>query len=373
MTFLAAAVAALLFTAPPASAAAQAPEPIVIYDEALSLNALERVVKVGGRRYSIVYQDDCDKPAKSTGIIDIAALARYVAERPSGFPSEWAVLDYEVPFDDWIREGPGSAHWKTATDSMVAAIERMKVLFPGIRWTYYGVPRLEYYMDGKTWINASDAAKKAEIERQFRCYEPIIAKCDWLAPSVYMVVGDRSDGGRAGDLQRRETRAWTRAAVESAVEFGKRVGRSIPVVPFVSPVYQPGGGARNQGFIPSAMIDECTIRPIIEAGGSGVCIWSAGSYIVSRVTAPQSAEKAADPDLGPVLRNWSEDLRMSESALRSPDGINDLRRRFADATADFAERFARAWAARGAAAPAPPKSDKPAPPPLAPPATPAAR
>jgi hypothetical protein len=372
VTFLAAAVAALLSTAPTAPAAAQASEPVFIYDEALSLNALERVVKVGGRRYSIVYQDDCDKAAKSTGTIDIAALARYVAERPSGFPSEWAVLDYEVPFDDWIREGPGSAHWKTATDSMVAAIERMKVLFPGIKWTYYGVPRLEFYMDGKTWISASDAAKKAEIERQFRCYEPIIAKCDWLAPSVYMVVGDRSDGGRAGDLQRRETRAWTRAAVESAVEFGKRVGRPIPVVPFVSPVYQPGGGARNQGFIPPAMIDECTIRPIIEAGGSGVCIWSAGSYMVSRATAPATAGEAPEADLGSILRNWSEDLHMPESALRSPDGIAELRRRFANATADFAEQFVKAWATRRPAAPAPPKSDKPEPPQPAQPATPAA-
>ena len=344
-------------------------EPVVIYDEALSVNALERLVKVGGRRYSIVYQDDCDKAAKSTGTIDIPALARYVAERPSGFPSEWAVLDYEMPFDDWIREGPGSAHWKTATDSMVAAIERMKALFPGVKWTYYGVPRLEYYIDGKTWASATDAAKKAEIERQFQRYAPIIAKCDWLAPSVYMMVGDRKDGGRPGDLQQRETRAWTRAVIESAVDFGRRVGNPVPVVPFVSPVYQPGGGARNQAFIPSAVIDECTIRPIVEAGGSGVCIWTAGSYIVSQVTAPLPVGKAPDPDITPVLRQWSEDLRVPESTLQSPDGIADLRRRFADGTAGFAENFVKVWAARrGATVPAPPLSSQPVPPPPSEPA-----
>jgi hypothetical protein len=338
-------------------------EPVVIYDEALSVNALERLVKVGGRRYSIVYQDNCDKAAKSTGTIDIPALARYVAERPSGFPSEWAVLDYEMPFDDWIREGPGSAHWKTATDSMVAAIERMKALFPGVKWTYYGVPRLEYYIDGKTWASATDAATKAEIERQFQRYAPIIAKCDWLAPSVYMMVGDRKDGGRPGDLQQRETRAWTRAVIESAIDFGRRVGNPVPVVPFVSPVYQPGGGARNQAFIPSAVIDECTIRPIVEAGGSGVCIWTAGSYIVSQVTAPLPVGKAPDPDITPVLRQWSEDLRVPESTLQSPDGIADLRRRFADGTAGFAENFVKVWAARrGATVPAPPLSGQPAPP-----------
>jgi len=108
--------------APPPQPAA----PIIVYDEALNLDALERVVKAGGKRYLIVYQDDCDKGAKKTGTIDVAALARHVSERAGGFPSDWAVLDYETPFDDWIREGPGSPRWKVATDSMVAAIERMK-------------------------------------------------------------------------------------------------------------------------------------------------------------------------------------------------------------------------------------------------------
>jgi hypothetical protein len=120
------------------------------------------------------------------------------------------------------------------------------------------------------------------------------------------------------------------------------------------------------------MIDECTIRPIIEAGGSGVCIWSAGSYMVSRATAPATPGKAPEADLGLILRNWSEDLHMPESALRSPDGIAELRRRFADATADLAEQFAKAWATRRPAAPAPPQSDKPEPPQPAQPATPAA-
>jgi hypothetical protein len=343
---------------------------VILYDEVLSADSLERLVKVGGRRYSIFYQDDCDKAAKSTGTIDVAALSRYVAERAGGFPSEWAVLDYEIPFDDWIREGPGSAHWKTATDSMVAAIERMKTLFPDVKWTYYGIPRLNFYLDGKSWMSSSDAAKKAEIERQFRCYEPIIAKCDWLAPSIYMVVGDRKDGGRAGDLQQRETRAWTRAIVQSAADAGRRIGRPVPVVPFVSPVYQPGGGARNQAFIPPAIINECTIRPTIEAGGSGICIWTAGAFIVSRATAPLPAGEVPDPDMAPVLRQWSEDLRMPETVLRSPDGIAHLRRRFAEATADLAERFAKAWEARPAAAvPVPTKSEQAAPAKPAEPAT----
>jgi hypothetical protein len=322
--------------------------PVVLYDEALNLDTLERVVRAGGKRYLIVYQDDCDKGARQTGTIDTASLSRHVAERAGGFPSDWAVLDYETPFDDWIREGPGSPRWKIATDAMVAAIERMKALFPDVKWTYYGVPRLEYYLDGKTWVNADESARKAEIERQFERYAPIIAKCDWLAPSVYMVVGDRNDGGRAGPLQRRETRAWTSVLVGSSVEFAKRLGRSIPVIPFVSPVYQPGGGSRNQSFITPAILDECTIEPIVAAGGSGVCIWTAGAYMVSKITAAPRAGDEPDPEAKAVVRNWSEDLQLPESFIRSPDGVAELRNRYASATASFAEQFAKVWSIRNA-------------------------
>lgn len=343
---------ALAHAAPPPPP--QPAAPIIVYDEALNLDALERVVKAGGKRYLIVYQDDCDKGAKKTGTIDVAALARHVSERAGGFPSDWAVLDYETPFDDWIREGPGSPRWKVATDSMVAAIERMKALFPDVKWTYYGVPRIEYYLDGRTWITAAESVRKAEIERQFERYAPIIAKCDWLAPSVYMMVGDRTDGGRPGALQQRETRAWTRALVGAAVDFSKRLGRSVPVVPFVSPVYQPGGGARNQGFIPPSILDECTIRPIIESGGSGACIWTAGAFMVSQVTAAPKPGAEPDPEAKVVVRNWAEDLRMPESFIRSPDGIAELRNRYAAATASFAEQFVKAWAVRNAGGPAAP-------------------
>ena len=110
-----------------------------------------------------------------------------------------------------------------------------------------------------------------------------------------------------------------------------------------------------------------TSEPVViyrEAGGSGVCIWTAGSYIVSQETAPPPVGKAPDPDITPVLRQWSEDLRVPESTLRSPDGIADLRRRFADGTAGFAEKFVKVWAARrGATVPAPPLSSQPVPPP----------
>jgi hypothetical protein len=78
-------------------------------------------VTVGAQRYYIVNQDDCDPSAKSTGKIDRALLSRYFTEQVGKFPSEGGVLDYETPFDEWIKKGPESERCRIAIDSMVAA------------------------------------------------------------------------------------------------------------------------------------------------------------------------------------------------------------------------------------------------------------
>lgn len=337
----------------PSAPRAEATGPAIIFDETLDLRSFERLVAVGARRYYIVYQDDCDPGAKSTGKIDIALLSRCVAEQAGKFPSQWGVLDFETPFDDWIKEGPESERCRIAVDSMVAALEKLRALFPDIKWAYYGVPRLEFYMDGKTWVTAPDEVKRQAIEAQFARYAPIIAKSDWLCPSVYMVVGDRGDGGRPGPDQRKATRAWTEALVRASVDFGGRVGNRVPVIPFVSPAYQPGGGARIRGLIPAPIIEECTLRPILDAGGDGICLWTAGAYFIAQATGAPQPGKDPDPEAIAALKNWSEDFHESEAFLRSPDGVASLRNRFSEATAAMAEQFAKAWGIRRTAAQAP--------------------
>ncbi len=337
--------------------------PVIIYDEALSLRSLERLAGVGAKRYYIVYQNDCDPDVATTGKIDVARLARHVSEQTGHFPSEWGVLDFETPFDDWIKEGPDSERCRIAVASMVAAIERMRSLFPDVKWAYYGVPRLDFYPEGKTWVTAPEDVRRKVLEEQFAKYAPIIAKSDWLCPSVYMVVGDRADGGRPGPEQRNATRAWTDALVRASIDFGNRVGNRVPVVPFVSPAYQPGGGARIRSLIPAGIIDECTISPILDAGGSGACIWTAGAYFVAQAVGNLPPGKERDPEAVVSLKNWSEDFGEPESFLRSPDGVASMRSRFADATASMAEQFAKAWGLRRTAAPSAPSTAVPGPPP----------
>jgi hypothetical protein len=271
-------IAAALLCLPSASpivdaapSGAPAPErPVILYDEALSTAALERLVAVGGRRLFIVYQDDCGPETKRTGNIDVSRLARFVADRPGAVLSEWGVLHFETPLDEWIVEGPDSAHSKQA-------------------------------------------------------------------------IG-----------------AWTSAMVRAGVQFGDRVGRKLPVVPFVSSVYQTGGGSRIQSVLPPELVDQCTIEPILSSGGAGVCIWSAGSYVVSTFIMEPKDGMGPNPDSENILRHWSEDLGKPVPYLRSPGGSGELWGLFGDATASLAERFSKAWSASAAKPPQPPSPAPPA-------------
>jgi hypothetical protein len=67
----------------PTASHAEAACRAIIYNETLNRHWFERLVAVGARHYYIVYRDDCEPSAKSTGKIDLDLLSRYVAEQVS--------------------------------------------------------------------------------------------------------------------------------------------------------------------------------------------------------------------------------------------------------------------------------------------------
>jgi hypothetical protein len=96
---------------------------------------------------------------------------------------------------------------------MVAALEKVRTLLPGIKWVQYGVPWLAAYTDGNPWVMASDEVKHRAINAQFTRDAMIVVNSDWPCPSVYMAVGERGDGGRPSPDQRKSTGARTEALV----------------------------------------------------------------------------------------------------------------------------------------------------------------
>jgi hypothetical protein len=315
--------------------------PVLLYDEVGSTGDLESLGTIGAQKYLIIYQDDCDPEAKTNGTVDVSKVLRRIAAVTEGRNYEWGVLDFETPFDDWLAEGPESDHGKRATKTMVDLIARVRQLFPSVKWTYYGVPRVPFYIDGKVWSSAPEEIRRSARAQCLARTRAVAEACDWLAPSVYFVVGNRANGGRPDADHLISTAAWTEATVSIAVELSGSRSAPCPVIPFASPIYQPGGGARAGSTISMQDLRRCTIDPAIRAGASGITCWTAMSYVVKKLTETDVKQ------LGPEDRQaaiWAaEDLGLEPEQLHSQSGASMLRVRLSSAVSMFMAEFNGRW------------------------------
>ena len=85
------------------------------------------------------------------------------------------------------------------------------------------------------------------------------------------------------------------------------------MVPFVSPAHQPGGSTWIPGLMPATIIEECTLRPILDARSDGICRWTAGAYVIAEATDAQQPGKDPDPEAIAALNSWSEELRKTKA------------------------------------------------------------
>jgi hypothetical protein len=305
---------------------ADAGAPIILYDDALTINGVEQLVKLHAKRYILMYQNNCDPEAQKTGVINPGSVAAALLKAEGDQPEGWGVLDFEAPFDAMILKGPDSPERNRAVETMVAAIERMKRLFPKVRWTYYGIPALAFYLGGSDWSTATAPQKEQEIRRQLAQYGPVLAACDWLAPCVYITVGDAQLGGRPNPLQRLAIRAWVEARTRMCVDFVRSRNASMPVMPFVSPLYMAGGGARAYSVIASDILTDDVLRPVMKAGASGITIWTSGGYFVQQATS-ESPDASFTEGGGrkTLVLHWAQDLDKSPAAIETPAAAPELR------------------------------------------------
>ena len=289
--------------------------PILLYEEALDAVSLTGLVKSGAQSYFVIYQNNADPSAQKTGVIDSSALGRAVISQEGETPTGWGVLDYEEPFGAAIQEGPQSPKYAALVQTMIDAIRSVKRAFPKVKWTYYGIPGLRYYIDGKSWSELSEVDRKREIDKQLAAWGPVMAECDWLAPCIYNVFGD-GKGSRSAPLAiRKSTREWSEARTHVAVRFIADRKLAIPVIPFVSPIYMPDGGARTYSVVPDVVLVEDTIDPAFRGGASGLCFWSGASYLI-RTTFSSSAGITERR----LLDIWSQDLGIDRISLSGEDG-----------------------------------------------------
>jgi hypothetical protein len=287
----------------------------------------EDAIGLGARPLLVVYEryEGADPAAERTGNIDVESLVRHIARKTGGVPPEWGLLDFEDPFMEWMELGPGDPKWAIATGQMRDAIRAVKRAFPGTKWSFYQVPYVRYWIAGKSWADASLEQRQTAASRFLDQSAPIIAECDWICPSIYSFYDPATRHPSDAERVRKASRAWSLEQVRIAC--GVANGR--PVVPIISPIWQPNGDAPIGAPVPIQLLKEDVIEPAIRGGAAGFVIWTAFDYFIGCAVSgkepdPRGFDRAAVAKYyfnGRSPEDWSDPIVVSTVRMKAGDVV----------------------------------------------------
>jgi hypothetical protein len=313
----ASAAARAVASAPPVTtpAASAAVPPAVsfpiIYDSAPSAGFVSPVASAA--RYLIVYQSDfsaCDPAAQTDIDLDPDAVLGAIRRKISaaGY-SEWGVLDIENPFDEILKAGPSDARFDSAVASLVNVIRAVRTAYPQMKWTYYAFPRVPYWMGVEDWGQLTQKEREVKYAEYARNFEPIMAEMDWFMPSLYDVYERAQQMPRCASPREVAEAEYRKACVYAVSRWFTRAGVAArPIIPVVSPWFQPGGVATAYKAIPMDEFCAEQVRPAIEAGASGMAIWGEMGFFLKMAT-------ASNLPAAQYVRDWQEQTRSAFASL----------------------------------------------------------
>lgn len=281
---------------------------VILYDTIADSEAIEPAARLGAQPVLMIYQS-CDPECSKTGVIDAAKVIAEIERVSGGHPPEWGMLDFEAPFMEWLEAGMDSPKWRTASTSMIQTMQLVRARFPGTRWTYYQIPNIRYWVGGTTWDLAADDVRKRTLESMGEIYGPIARACDWLSPSIYCFYDPQAGKAERAESVRRAGRAWryTQTAFSRLLLPGK------PIIPIMSPLWQINGDAPVGRPVPSDQLLEDVIEPCIQAGATGLVIWTAYRYYITEAIADRKTDQAdfdrkviAEELLGGTPADWQD-------------------------------------------------------------------
>ncbi len=302
-----------------------------------------------------------DPSSYQTGVIDLDDVLNRIQYRTRGNLPKWMMLDFEDPFFKNLAAPRDSPEYKRTVYSMVTAIRAMKQRWPESKWTYYGLPNLPYWLDGKTWGNASREAMKTALDEAAAAAAPIIAECDWVSVSIYspydpamVIPGDSHSLEGTPESVRADGRQWRKARVGLA----KLLANGKPVIPNVCPYWTPGGIAPTAREIPARQFIEDQVAPALAEGANGLAVWTGIGYQIQMVTAvAEKQESVGEQGFG--VTEWRKAL--ASDYLGGATNIDwadpAIRARLEAGTSQFLCRSLnniRAWEANGTLPAAPP-------------------
>ncbi len=256
---------------------------ILLYDSIPDRQAAVKVRAMGVERWGQINQDP---ESYTTGIIDVDSILKQIESKTGGKPAPWMMLDFEEPFFADLNRPAESLEYKRAVKAMTGALRAVKLSYPDSKWSFYGLPNLSYWIDGKGWGQASHQAKEATLKKAADACVPVLADVDWVSVSIYeyydtkmIVPGSPNSIRGTPESVRADGRAWRMAQVGLA----KLLARGKPVIPTVFPYWAPGGVAPACRVLPPRQFMEEQIIPAVDAGATGFALWAGLSFRIDQV------------------------------------------------------------------------------------------
>ncbi len=252
----------------------------ILYDTLADPSATVDTEALEARKCLVIYQA-CDPESKSTGRIDSSKVLTAIASETKEQAPEWGMLDFEEPFLENLALGPTSTKGRAAIETLVETMRIVKRVYPGIRWTYYGMPALPYWNQNRSWDTMGEEDKRDAIQKCADAFSAVVAECDWICPSVYFFYDPELFPQDQREGIRKAGRIWRFAQIALA----KLLAKQKPVIPITSPFWMEFGKARADSVVPQSQFVEDGVRPIVGARADGVMIWSAIVWKIGQAVA----------------------------------------------------------------------------------------
>lgn len=290
--------------------------------------------KMGVKKYFLFYpamgQDQNDFRNKR---IDVDIISQRLIDEAGADFEGYAMLDYE---GDWFRsldKGANTKENELITRVMVEALQELKKRFPKVKWSYYGIPKVPYWLPdprtGRTelnWGNAPREVKESVMEMKLNAYRGLLLHCDYMNPSLYNRYDPEDDEVKIHipNIENVEYE-YRKAATLIARKVNEVNGTSIPILPMFSHTYAVGGDVEYPGkLVDKDFLNKTMFRPNLDVGVDGFMYWNAIHYYAWEALPTNDVAPSYNSGLA-FCKNFGYEAEYSKIPWKKGSGPEELR------------------------------------------------
>jgi len=285
---------------------------VLLYDQIPTQSARKRALESGASPYLTIYQGV--DPRAKFGTINSNSVVRAIEGQPLNSLPRFGLLDFESPYAEVLQSGCSDPRWAQTIATMVSTIQLVRAKFPNTLWSYYGVPFVPFWIDGTDWASASAEQRKAALDKIYQANAPLVKELDWINCSIYPVYDPPLFNPKDPNFVRVQGRAWRRATVS----LSHILANGKPVIPMVSPYWQPNGVARPGFLVPRDQFIEDQVAVAVDAGATGIALWTGIESFIDLAVRGEPA--GSERDDGFSSKTWR--VAFTEECLSKIEPLN---------------------------------------------------